>query len=123
MVNPKTKALQMPRVMQGPTEEINSFADCCRVDVGRIMKKVVTEQKKKVSRSKKTKTVQKDSLLEHVKLSVDQIREGAPAQTEKPKARSGPKQIKEKNMAGIFQNLIVSTIAKLNASFQKPIRP
>jgi hypothetical protein len=38
-------------------------------------------------------------------------------------APSGQKQIREKDMAGIYQNQIVSTIAKLNASFKKPVRP
>jgi hypothetical protein len=39
-VHPKRKASQIPRVMQGPTEGINSFADRCREEVGKQMKKV-----------------------------------------------------------------------------------
>ncbi len=35
--NKKTKANQMPRVIQGVTEEIKTFANRCRVEVGKIM--------------------------------------------------------------------------------------
>ena len=36
----KTKANRMPRVTQGVTEEIKTFADRCRVEVGKIMSEV-----------------------------------------------------------------------------------
>ena len=36
----KTKANRMPRVIQGVTEEIKTFADRCRVEVGKIMSEV-----------------------------------------------------------------------------------
>jgi hypothetical protein len=38
-------------------------------------------------------------------------------------ATSGQKQLKEKDMAGIYQNLIISTVAKLNVSFKRAVRP
>ena len=36
---------------------------------------------------------------------------------------SASKQIKDKDVAGLYQDLIVNTIAKLNAFLKKPIRP
>jgi hypothetical protein len=39
-VHPKTKASQMPRVIQGGTKGIISLTDHCQDEVGRIMKKV-----------------------------------------------------------------------------------
>jgi hypothetical protein len=36
----KTKVTQMPRVIQGVTEEIKSFADRCREELVKIMSKV-----------------------------------------------------------------------------------
>ena len=38
-------------------------------------------------------------------------------------APSWQKQLKEKDMAAIYQNFIVSTIAKLNVSFKRVVRP
>jgi hypothetical protein len=85
--------------------------------------KVFTEQKKKVKTSKRTKNGQKESQLEHVNLSMDRLPEGAPTKKETKKVSSGQKQIKEKDMAGIYHNLIVSTIAKLHASFKSLLDP
>jgi hypothetical protein len=34
----------MPRVIQGITEGINTFADCCQDEVGRIMQKVLSPE-------------------------------------------------------------------------------
>jgi hypothetical protein len=43
-IHPKTKASQMPKVIQGATEGKNSFAKCCWDEVGRIMKKIPTPE-------------------------------------------------------------------------------
>jgi hypothetical protein len=40
----KTKANRMPRVIQGVTEEIKTFADQCRVEVGKIMSEVLNPE-------------------------------------------------------------------------------
>jgi hypothetical protein len=40
----KKKASQMPRVIQGITERINSYTDCCRDEVGSIMQQVLSPE-------------------------------------------------------------------------------
>jgi hypothetical protein len=78
---------------------------------------------KTVQPKEETKNAQKETLLEDIKLSVAQLSGRAPAKTAPKPAPSGQNQLKETEMARIYHNLIVNTIAKLNASFKKPVRP
>jgi hypothetical protein len=78
---------------------------------------------KTVQPKEEPKNAQKETLLEHVHLSVAQLQGGAPAKTAPQSALNASKQIKDKDVAGLYQDPIVNTIAKLNASLKKPFRP
>ncbi len=60
--------------------------------------------------------------MEHIQLSVAQLQGGATAKTAPPSSFSASKQIKD-DLSGLYQDLIVNTIAKLNASLKRPLRP
>jgi hypothetical protein len=78
---------------------------------------------KKVPPKEETKNAQKETLLEHIQLSVAQLRGGAPTKTAPKSTSSESKQLKDKDVAGLYQDMIMSTIANLNASLKKPARP
>ena len=78
---------------------------------------------KTVQPKEEPKNAQKETLLEHIQLSVAQLQGGAPAKTASQSAPRASKQIKDKEVAGLYQDLIMNTIAKLNASLRKPFRP
>jgi len=78
---------------------------------------------KTVQPKEEPKNAQKETLMEHVQLSVAQLQGGAPAKTAPQSAPKASKQIKDKDVAGLYQDLIMNTIAKLNASLRKPFRP
>jgi hypothetical protein len=78
---------------------------------------------KTVQPKEEIKNAQKETLLEHIQLSVAQLQGGATAKTAPKSAPIASKQIKDKDVAGLYQDLIVNTIAKLNASLKKPVRP
>jgi len=54
---------------------------------------------------------------------VAQLRGGAPTKTAPKSTSSESKQLKDKDVAGLYQDMIMSTIANLNASLKKPARP
>ncbi len=78
---------------------------------------------KTVQPKEEPKNAVKETLLEHIQLSVAQLQGGAQAKTAPQSAPSASKQIKDKDVSGLYQDLIVITIAKLNASLKKPLRP
>ncbi len=76
-----------------------------------------SEEQKKTFQQKQETQTEKATLL-----SVGRIWEEALPKAETSQITSRQKQIKEKEMARIYQNLIISAIGKLNASFKKPVR-
>jgi hypothetical protein len=78
---------------------------------------------KTVQLKEETKIAQKETLVENIKLYVAQLQETAQTKTVPKQATIGPKQLKDTEMVGIYHNVIVSTISKLNTSFKKPFRP
>ena len=75
-----------------------------------------------VQQEEEPKNAEKETLLEHLQLSVAKLQGGAPAKTVTSSAPGASKPIKD-NVSGLYQDLIVNTIAKLNASLKKPLRP
>ncbi len=65
----KTKANQMPRVIQGVTEKIKTFADRCQEEVGKIMSEVPNPEESQMPRAHSELSRQdKEQIKEHTSM-------------------------------------------------------